>query len=243
MTTQAPSIPNHLDRDSVEDAGLRAPRCVCGNALRSKVAFAHVFEHPLRVSKSTRLKAVSTTASRTPSPVHVALDAERTLTLSAAEGRASLSVQRHGLERPELELEIVMTSAGPVVRTRAVGLEIEAAESLVARCREFRVEAEESISLVSRGAIESRAGTSMHAHAQQVTVEATRGNVLMRANDDVQLLGEQILLNCDRDPPLPPWIPAAAAPYIPPQTLPLAGESGDAALLAPRRTDDTPEHE
>jgi hypothetical protein len=43
--------------------------------------------------------------------------------------------------RVELEFEIAVTKDGPRVRVRAAALEIEAAERLTARCKEFHVEA------------------------------------------------------------------------------------------------------
>ena len=122
-------------------------------------------------------------------PVRLALGAERVLVVHAREDRAGIRVCREGDARPEIEIEIVITPAGPVLRARAAGLELDATDKIVARCREFRVEAEESIAL-----------------------EAARGGVTVRANDDVKLLGEQILLNCEREPPMPAWVPVARGP-------------------------------
>jgi len=79
--------------------------------------------------------------------------------------------------QPTLEVEIVLTAAGPVIRAAAAALEITAASFAV--------------------------------QAGQVALTARTGDVAIRANDDVALNGEQVLLNCDRDPPLPSWLPGA----------------------------------
>jgi len=93
--------------------------------------------------------------------------------------------------QPAIDVEIVLTAAGPVVRAAATALEITAASDIVARCDRFRVEARESFSV----------------QAGEVEVTARTGGVAIRANDDVAVNGEQVLLNCDRDPPLPSWLP------------------------------------
>ena len=91
---------------------------------------------------------------------------------------------------------------------------------LVARCNRFGVEARESIDLVSAG--------PLRAEGREVAVHARRGSAVVEASDDVQLLGEQVLLNCDRPAPLPAWV----APALPPErTIARQDEGGDADLL------------
>jgi hypothetical protein len=120
-----------------------------------------------------------------------------------------------------MEIEVAFTADGPVVRTRANALELTSLGRVTARCASFEVDAEENIALRSRGtfAVEARA----------VDVEATHEGVSIRANDDVQLLGEHVLLNCDPSPPVPAWVPVVPEPT---PTVALQGASGDAALLA-----------
>ena len=119
-----------------------------------------------------------------------------------------------------LELEICLTPAGPVVRARAPTIEIESEGDLVARCDRFRVEARQAIDLVSSGAL--------RAEGREVSMRATHGSALLEASDDVQLLGEQVLLNCDRPAPLPPWVATAPAPE---RTIARQDEGGNADLL------------
>jgi hypothetical protein len=119
-----------------------------------------------------------------------------------------------------IEISITLTASGPVLRARAAALEIEADTDLVARCRRFRVEARESLELI--------AGGTLLAEGRRVTVEATHGSARVHANDDVQLLGENVLLNCERSPPMPPWV--GLAPAMPRPALPVEDVSGDAKI-------------
>lgn len=122
--------------------------------------------------------------------------------------------------RAGLELEIIVTPAGPTVRVRANSVELETVGDVNVRCAAFQVDARQTIALRAGGV------ATLDAHA--VKIEARVGAAVVQANDDVQLLGEQILLNCDRQPPMPQWVQSAAAPT----PVPLAATSGDEALLA-----------
>jgi len=148
--------------------------------------------------------------------------------LSRQPGGALLRVAR-GADDQALEIVISLTADGPVVRARAAALEIETEHDLVARCDRFRVEARQSIELV--------AGDTLAAQGRRVAVQATHGTARIEANDDVQLLGENVLLNCDRPPPpVPAW--ARPTPAAPEPTLAAQAASGDAALLAALHGDD-----
>jgi hypothetical protein len=125
---------------------------------------------------------------------------------------AALRIQHP--EQGVMTVEITITARGPVIRTTAAALEIEAADEIVARCERFTVEARETVSLRGRS----------------VEVEATGGDVRLRANDDVQVLGEQVLLNCEREEPLPSWLPQAPVPQIE-VTVPRQDAGGDQGLF------------
>jgi len=140
---------------------------------------------------------------------------------SAAGGAARLRVAR-----PEggatLEISIVITAGGPAIRAHAASLEIESDTDLVARCQRFRVEASQSVDLVTGG--------TLRAEGRRLELEATHGSARIHANDDVQLLGENVLLNCD---PAPVAMPAWAVPSrgLPTPTVPVEPVySGDASL-------------
>ncbi|HLT35548.1 MAG TPA: hypothetical protein VK034_04660 [Enhygromyxa sp.] len=120
-----------------------------------------------------------------------------------------------------IELELRFTADGPVVRTRAAALELDSATTIAARCASFSVEAEGDIDLAAGGALRCR--------AHEATVDASPGAVRLRANDDVQLLGELVLLNCDRLPPMPDWVPPQRHQ---PSSLPPTSVLGDPEVVA-----------
>jgi uncharacterized protein (DUF2345 family) len=168
---------------------------------------------------------MKSTAPRTkrrnlPRAVSLALGAQHTLEVTAGPDVARLQLTG-AAGAPGLSLEIVLTPQGPSLRVQAPSVELVAEESLTTRCKHLHLEASESVRLSTKGALE--------VDAAAVTVEAHTGAVKLHANDDVQLLGEQVLLNCERQPELPPW--AQVPPADPPPLLPRRPASGDAQLL------------
>src|SRR5689334_3080815 len=84
----------------------------------------------------------------------------------------------------ELELSVVLTDAGPVVRIRAARIALESPETISVQCRRFEVETSEAVQLRSKGDVEVKA------REMRVRTEA-----------DVHLDGAMIRLNCDPAPP------------------------------------------
>jgi hypothetical protein len=141
--------------------------------------------------------------------------------LQALPGGVLLRVGR-GADERTMEIVISLGEDGPVLRARAAALEIETDGDLTARCERFRVEARQSVELISGG--------TLAAQGHRVEIEATHGTARVRANDDVQLLGENVLLNCDpAPPPIPSW--ALPTPIVPAPTVAVEEASGDAALV------------
>jgi hypothetical protein len=106
-------------------------------------------------------------------------------------------------------LTIRMTPEGPVLALEGVSLEIAASRSLTLRSEELLVQAsraqvEITGDLVEEvgGAVRRRARGELDVQARRLTMEATSGDALLRASDDVALTGERVRLNSD-DPPMP----------------------------------------
>lgn len=114
----------------------------------------------------------------------------------------------HPDQQPVL-VEITVTARGPVIRASAAALEIDAADQILARCERFSIEARDVVSVRAREIVH-HAAERVHTEGSEIEMVARTGDVRMRANDDVQLLGEQVLLNCEREQPLPAWIPAGS---------------------------------
>ena len=104
----------------------------------------------------------------------------------------------------EVELEIRMTERGPLLRFRAADVELEATRDVKVSCNDFHVKAEGAIVEEAGGDLRQRIRGSadvkvrgrMTLAARETRVQAKRGNVQIEANDDVEILGEKIKLNC-----------------------------------------------
>ncbi len=143
----------------------------------------------------------------------------------AGDYRATLRIAHP--DREPVEVTITITEQGPVIRASAAALEIESATDISARCERFRVDARDSVSLRAPR-IGHHASEVLRAEGAAVAIEARAGDVRIHANDDVQVLGEQVLLNCARDVQPPAWIPR---PPVPVATLARADVEGDAGLF------------
>lgn len=152
---------------------------------------------------------------------------DRAVVVAPRDGGFTLSVRSPRAEE-RIEIEIRFEAGGPVVRTRAAALELSATDAIVAQCRSFTVEAEQDIELRAGGRLVQHAEQAAETTARSVTVDASPGAIRLRANDDVQLLGEQILLNCDRAPTMPDWVPPPRAQVA---SLPPTSASGDIEVI------------
>lgn len=127
-------------------------------------------------------------------------------------GRVRLAPERGGdaltvlSAEGEVRLEVLLTPAGAVLRFAGPRVAIESAGELSLRCARFEVRAE-SIDLGASGDVSLGAGRGLDLHAghdaalsaQAVKVEARLGELALKANDDVALNGERVLLNCPTD--------------------------------------------
>lgn len=112
----------------------------------------------------------------------------------------------------ELCLSIRLTAAGPIVEVRAASLRVATAGDLTVDCERFEVNARRDIALVSAGGIAQdahgdvviRADGEIATEADGQQHRARRGNVDIRANDDVMLDGERVMLNGPRAFSVPP---------------------------------------
>ena len=72
------------------------------------------------------------------------LPSGRSVVLRLAEGAEELEIRS---PRGDVEVRIVLTESGPVVRVSGARLELDAAETVAVRCRRFEVRAEEDVCL------------------------------------------------------------------------------------------------
>jgi hypothetical protein len=129
-----------------------------------------------------------------------------------------------------LDIEIRFDAGGPIVGVRAQRLEIEGGGHIAARCDTFSVHARQKIELMSEGELVQKAAGKTTLEAHDLAVTAKPGAIRLQANDDVQLLGENVLLNCERPKPLPEWARARVRPE--PVSMAPEDESGSSELVA-----------
>ncbi len=79
----------------------------------------------------------------------------------------------------QVEVCVILTTDGPVVRIRGGRLELDAADTVAVRCRRFEVQTVESTELCSEGDL-------------QITGRELR----VKTQDDIHLNGKVIRLNC-----------------------------------------------
>jgi hypothetical protein len=177
---------------------------------------------------SIGLTAAQPTTEVGPASVSVPLGPDRSLEVMPSPEGASLRV-RSTVPGEVLELELRFEAGATTLRLRASAVEIQSPGRIVAECDDFCVNARRAIELRSAGVIHQLSAGEHRIEAEALTVDASPGAVRLRANDDVQLLGEQVLLNCDRTPPMPSWVPPGRDQLA---ALPPAPTSGDADVLA-----------
>jgi hypothetical protein len=95
-----------------------------------------------------------------------------------------------------LSLTIEVTEKGPVLRFDGAPLTIETSGDLAIAAESISLRARQGLSLLSGGSVKVEALGAFDVQARSNSLEATHGDVKVRANDDVILLGERVLVNC-----------------------------------------------
>lgn len=83
---------------------------------------------------------------------------------------------------------VLWTPAGAVLRFEGNGLRLETPGTLALSADRVEIDGRQGVSIRSEGDLDTRARIQDH--------EATLGNVNIRANDDVRLNGERVMVNC-----------------------------------------------
>ncbi|WP_394830337.1 hypothetical protein LVJ94_27900 [Pendulispora rubella] len=148
----------------------------------------------------------------------VALPSGRSLEVTRAGEHETLRVVGSS---GRVELTVHLTDAGPKLVFEAADIELHAANSVSVQCERFDVHARDEARIV----------------AHHASVETTAGDIALRANDNVVVVGEQIRLNCDKPDEVPPWMTeqfaarlATTADLAP--SIPASDVTGDADIVA-----------
>jgi hypothetical protein len=103
----------------------------------------------------------------------------------------------------KVELEVFLTAEGPVLRFLNARLQLSS-KHLTLHCEHFEVDAQEGILQRTQGDYERyvqgetivESGRQYRNRALEADISSTRGDVRIKANDDVRLNGERVKLNC-----------------------------------------------
>jgi hypothetical protein len=132
-------------------------------------------------------------------------------------GRSLAITEEGGEERVEIRaaggallLAMRLTDAGPVFSLSGASFEIAAARTLTLRAETLCISASKDLTLEAGDTLHERAagnatreiGGLDRTVARDVEVQAHPGGISLRANDDVDIVGERVRLNSD-DPPMP----------------------------------------
>lgn len=105
----------------------------------------------------------------------------------------------------EILLTILITAAGISINAKANQLNVKASDQLNLQSKKINIDASELLILKSGGnfvqeidkdALTEIRGNNKHLAKTQKIV-ATTGNIEIKANDNIKLQGEQVLLNCE----------------------------------------------
>ncbi len=100
-------------------------------------------------------------------------------------------------------LTMRLTAEGPVLELEGVSLSIAAHGDLKLSADRLAITTRGDAEITCGGNLTLRAEGDLHAEGADHTIVATRGDVSVRANDDVRLDGERIALNSPDPPPGP----------------------------------------
>jgi len=140
-------------------------------------------------------------------------DAEVTLpdppTALALPSGYGLTVHTDGGEKLELHapdgrvcLRVVLTKDGPMVELETASLSIVSHGAMRLAARDVQIDAADGLAIRSGGDVSIESLGDFTTKALSQTIEASRGEVRVRASDDVRVDGERIRLNAPDATPL-----------------------------------------
>ena len=96
----------------------------------------------------------------------------------------------------EATLSVLLTKEGPVLRFEGASLVLQAAGKLALEAEHLELRGRSGLSLKTGGDLAIDAEGNISSEGRVQTVTATCGDVSVRANDDVKLVGERVRVNC-----------------------------------------------
>jgi hypothetical protein len=95
-----------------------------------------------------------------------------------------------------VRLAIEITAEGPVLRIEGTGVKLEVAGKLALEAETLALVGRRELALCTSGDLRITAQGDLHSTARIQNISAELGNVNVKANDDVKLNGERVMVNC-----------------------------------------------
>jgi hypothetical protein len=99
-------------------------------------------------------------------------------------------------------LRVTLTESGPILELDTASLTIASHGKMRFSAEDVEIDAARSLAIRAGADLEVRAAGLLSTVAERQTMTATRGEVHVRASDDVRVDGERIRLNAPESPPL-----------------------------------------
>ena len=96
----------------------------------------------------------------------------------------------------ETSLTIEVTERGTILRFSGAALTFQAGGNLSIEADRISLHGRSGLSLTSGGDVRILTPADLRSEARIQTVKATLGNVNIKANDDVRINGERVMVNC-----------------------------------------------
>ena len=142
---------------------------------------------------ATRESSVPTRPTRT-----FELIGQQALVVESAEGGDLLKIVAPD---GRVRLAIAITPDGPVLELGGMGVMIRSSGPLAIDAERIALHGRNGLQISTGGDAAIRAEGDLTSVARIQNISASLGNVNVKANDDVRLNGERVMMNCDGEPP------------------------------------------
>jgi len=148
---------------------------------------------PSRIGRVASLAEKPRRAPGAAPKVSVALAGRQQLEVITAKDRSELNLI--GTDG-QVRLRIEVSAAGPVLLLEGGHLKVEVRGDLALVADRLALVGRRELVLRSGGDLHLHAKQDLHSEARIQNIKADLGNVNVKANDDVRLNGERVLMNC-----------------------------------------------
>jgi hypothetical protein len=142
---------------------------------------------------SKHLQAIRAVAETEPVPGYIPLAGRHTLAIEKSPTGNTLQLRG---KDGKVCISIEVTEKGAVLRFEGPSLSLQTTGELSIEADSLSITTRKNISLTTQGSLQLNAQGDLRSHARTQHIVSDYGNVNLKANDDVRLNGERVLVNC-----------------------------------------------